>query len=191
LTETGEIIALLLVGYILGSISFAQLLTRNKGVDLFTTGTGNPGAANVFRKVDKKLGIAVYVGDAFKGAAPVVAARVVTDSEIVWIATLAAAIIGHWYPVFNRFKGGAGLATGSGGVFALMPLVGVLGFASGALVIARSKSSGHGAAVGLAVMVILATPLGYSWELVVGSVVLAAVLLAKAAARGWRPGRKN
>ena len=72
-----------------------------------------------------------------------------------------------------------------------MPLVGVLGFASGALVIARFESSGHAAAVGLAVMVILATPLGYSWELVVGSVVLAAVLLTKATARGWRPGRKS
>jgi len=142
-------------------------------------------------KSTKKLGIAVYVGDAIKGAAPVIVARVVTDNELVWIATLAAAIIGHWYPVFNRFRGGAGLATGSGGVFALMPLVGVLGFASGALVIARFKSSGHAAAVGLAVMVILATPLGYSWELVVGSVVLAAVLLTKATARGWRPGRKS
>lgn len=191
MTETGEIIALLLAGYLLGSISFAQLLTRNKGVDLFTTGTGNPGAANVFRKVDKRLGIAVYVGDAVKGAAPVVIARIVTDNEMVWIATLAAAIIGHWYPVFNRFRGGAGLATGSGGVFALMPLVGILGFASGALVIAKFKSSGHGAAVGLTVMVVLATPLGYSWQLAIGSVVLAAVLLAKATTRGWRPGRKS
>ena len=156
---SSHVIVMLVVGYLLGSIPFARLFTMRSGIDLFEVGTGNPGAANVFRKIDKRIG--------------------------------AAAVIGHWYPIFNRFKGGAGLATGAGVVLGLMPLAGITGIVAGILMIAWVKSSAHGALTGLIVILLLAIPFGYQWPAMVASSMLAAVLFAKAVTRGWKPGRKD
>ena len=109
----------------------------------------------------------------------------------LWIIAGAAAVIGHWYPIFNRFKGGAGLATGAGVVLGLMPLAGITGIVAGILMIAWVKSSAHGALTGLIVILLLAIPFGYQWPAMVASSMLAAVLFAKAVTRGWKPGRKD
>ena len=109
----------------------------------------------------------------------------------------AAAIAGHWYPVFNRFRGGAGLATGSGVVLALIPVPGIIGLAVGALAISRIKSSGHSALIGIIVTLVIAAlirsdwPVGAEWPAMVSAVGVAAALFAKAAAQGWKPGRKD
>ncbi|MCH8230238.1 MAG: glycerol-3-phosphate acyltransferase, partial [Chloroflexi bacterium] len=155
----GHVAAMLAIGYLFGSIPFARLFTLRSGVDLFSIGTGNPGAANVFRKVDKRLGVAVFVADGLKGGVPVVTAWAMGAPQDLWIVAGAAAVTGHWYPIFNRFRGGAGLATSAGVVIALMPLAGIIGIAGGMLTIARFKSSGHGALVGLLVVVGLWIPL--------------------------------
>jgi glycerol-3-phosphate acyltransferase PlsY len=160
---------MLVIGYLLGSIPFARLITVRAGVDLFSIGTGNPGAANVFRKVDKRLGAAVFFADGLKGAVPVVIAWSMGAPQDLWIVAGGAAVFGHWYPVFNRFRGGAGLATSAGVVIALMPLAGLVGIAVGMLTLARFKSSGHGALVGLIVI----------------------ALFGKAAMKGWKPGPKD
>lgn len=193
----GHILLMMAIGYFLGSIPFARLFTMRSGVDLFNTGTGNPGAANVFRKVDKRIGAAVFVADGLKGAVPVIIAWAVGAPQDLWTIAGAAAVVGHWYPIFNRFRGGAGLATGAGAVLALIPLAGLVGFAVGMGTIAKFKSSGHAALAGLVVIVALSFalgsdwPVGSEWPAVVGSLGLAAVLFAKAAARGWKPGRKD
>ncbi|MCZ6538198.1 MAG: glycerol-3-phosphate acyltransferase [Chloroflexi bacterium] len=193
----GHVLAMLGIGYLLGSVPFARLITMWSGVDLFSVGTGNPGAANVFRKVDKRLGAAVFFADVLKGTVPVVIAWAVGAPQDLWVVAGGAAIVGHWYPIFNRFRGGAGLATGAGVAIALMPLAGLIGLAVGLLTIVRFKSSGHGALVGLVVMVGLwflisaDWPVGSEWPAVVGTAALAAVLLGKAAIKGWKPGRKD
>ncbi|MEE8045748.1 MAG: glycerol-3-phosphate acyltransferase [Dehalococcoidia bacterium] len=190
-------ISMLIFGYLLGSIPFAKLFTLRAGVDLFETGTGNPGAANVFRRVDKRLGAAVFLADGLKGAVPVLLAWLLGAPEELWVVGGAAAIFGHWYPLFNRFKGGAGLAAGAGAVVALMPLGGVVGLVVGMSVIARIKSSGHGALTGVIVIILVSWlvdadwPLGAEWPAMVGAVGISAVLFAKALARGWKPGRKD
>ena len=194
---TGHIIAMLIFGYVLGSIPFAKLFTMRAGVDLFETGTGNPGAANVFRRVDKRLGAAVFFADGMKGAAPVLIAWVMGAPQDLWFIGGSAAVVGHWYPLFNRFKGGAGLASGAGVVVAMTPIAGVLGLAIGMLVIAKVKSSGHGALTGL-VIIVIATflidadwPIGAEWPGSAGATGLAAVLFIRARLRGWEPGRKD
>lgn len=187
----GHIVVMLAAGYLLGSVPFARLFTIRSGVDLFSIGTGNPGAANVFRKVDRRLGAAVFFADGLKGALPIGIAWAVGAPQDLWAIAGAAAIVGHWYPVFNRFRGGAGLATSAGAVVALMPLAGLVGVALGMLAIAKFKSSGHGALVGLLVIVGLAYPFGYEWPAIAGALAMAAVLFGKAAAKGWRPGRKE
>ena len=182
---------MLVVGYLLGSIPFARLFTMRSGIDLFEVGTGNPGAANVFRKIDKRIGAAVFLADGLKGALPVFIANMMGAPQDLWVISGAAAVIGHWYPIFNRFKGGAGLATGAGVVLGLMPLAGITGIVAGILMIAWVKSSAHGALTGLIVILLLAIPFGYQWPAMVASSMLAAVLFAKAVTRGWKPGRKD
>ena len=188
---SSHVIVMLVVGYLLGSIPFARLFTMRSGIDLFEVGTGNPGAANVFRKIDKRIGAAVFLADGLKGALPVFIANMMGAPQDLWIIAGAAAVIGHWYPIFNRFKGGAGLATGAGVVLGLMPLAGVTGIVAGILMIAWVKSSAHGALTGLMVILLLAIPFGYQWPAMVASSMLAAVLFAKAVTRGWKPGRKD
>ena len=188
---SSHVIVMLVVGYLLGSIPFARLFTMRSGIDLFEVGTGNPGAANVFRKIDKRIGAAVFLADGLKGALPVFIADMTGAPQDLWIIAGSAAVIGHWYPIFNRFKGGAGLATGAGVVLGLMPLAGITGIVAGILMIAWVKSSAHGALTGLIVILLLAIPFGYQWPAMVASSMLAAVLFAKAVTRGWKPGRKD
>ena len=188
---SSHVIVMLVVGYLLGSIPFARLFTMRSGIDLFEVGTGNPGAANVFRKIDKRIGAAVFLADGLKCALPVFIANMMGAPQDLWIIAGAAAVIGHWYPIFNGFKGGAGLATGAGVVLGLMPLAGITGIVAGILMIAWVKSSAHGALTGLIVILLLAIPFGYQWPAMVASSMLAAVLFAKAVTRGWKPGRKD
>ncbi|MQG38007.1 MAG: glycerol-3-phosphate acyltransferase [SAR202 cluster bacterium] len=188
---SSHIIVMLIVGYLLGSIPFARLFTIRSGIDLFEVGTGNPGAANVFRKIDKRIGAAVFLADGLKGALPILVAYIAGTPQDLWIIGGSAAIVGHWYPIFNRFKGGAGLATGAGVVTGLMPLAGITGIIAGLLMIAWVKSSAHGALTGLIVILLLAIPLGYQWPSMVASLMLALVLFAKASTQGWKPGRKD
>ena len=188
---SSHVVVMLVVGYLLGSIPFARLFTMRSGIDLFQVGTGNPGAANVFRKIDKRIGAAVFLADGLKGALPIFIANMMGAPQDLWIIAGSAAVIGHWYPIFNRFKGGAGLATGAGVVLGLMPLAGITGIVAGILMIAWVKSSAHGALTGLIVILLLAIPFGYQWPAMVASSMLAAVLFAKAVTRGWKPGRKD
>ena len=110
------------LSYLLGSLPFAYLIARARGVDVFQIGTNNPGAANVFRMVGRIEGVIVAALDVFKGALPVLLAQWVGVSSWLAIAIGAGAILGHWYPVFLRFRGGAGLATAIGVTYAMMPM---------------------------------------------------------------------
>ena len=89
------------------------------------------------------------------------------------------------------------MATGSGVVLALIPIPGIIGLAVGAGAISKTKSSGHSALIGIIVILVLAAlirsdwPIGAEWPAMVSSVGVAAALFAKAAAQGWKPGRKD
>jgi len=120
---------LLILAYLLGSIPTGVILTRAfSDVDPRTQGSKNIGATNIFRTAGKKLGIITLLGDIFKGLIPVVIARGTLDSHF-WIGAVAlAAFLGHLYPIFLKFKGGKGIATGLGAFLALSPLSSILSF---------------------------------------------------------------
>ena len=123
----------LALAYISGSIPFAYLAGVAKSVDLRKQGSGNLGATNVFRVLGWKIGIAVFLADAAKGALPVLLLPPRIDSPrdpIVWaIAVGVAAIAGHVRPVFLKFrKGGKGVATAAGVFFALAPIPMLISF---------------------------------------------------------------
>ena len=111
-------------GYLIGSIPFALVLARRWGTaDLRTIGSGNLGAANVMRVSGVAPGVLVAVLDLAKGAASVaLAQRVRPDGATAALAGFAA-IMGHIYPVWLRFKGGKGVATACGVFSVLTPAV--------------------------------------------------------------------
>ena len=125
MTEFGlpHVIAALL-GYLLGSIPFGLLLTKLAGLgDIRSIGSGNIGATNVLRTGRKDLALATLLLDGGKGAAAVLIARLV--SEDLTVIAGGAAILGHLFPVWLKFKGGKGVATTLGTLIAANWIVGI------------------------------------------------------------------
>jgi len=114
-----RIVIAIALGYLFGSIPFALLLTRPRGIDLRHVGSRNIGAANVLRTAGVVPAIAVMLLDGAKGAMAVLAARLMSDDPAVVMTAGLAAIVGHVYPAWLRFRGGKGVAA-SAGVFAML-----------------------------------------------------------------------
>lgn len=120
-----------IAAYLLGSISFAVVVSRMMGLsDPRSYGSGNPGATNVLRSGNKKAAILTLLLDALKGWLAVFVAHYLArhqfiDAPFVAYAGLAA-FLGHLYPVFFRFKGGKGVATAAGVLFGFSPLLGLM-----------------------------------------------------------------
>ena len=129
------------VGYFLGALPFGYLVARAHGVNIFKAGSGNPGATNVKRVLGSKAGNTVYMLDALKGVVaaglPLVRCLALRPSDHLYgndlysasmlgVTALVAAVLGHSFSCFTRFKGGKGVATASGGLLVLMPLPGLI-----------------------------------------------------------------
>lgn len=113
------------VSYLIGSLSFAVIVSKYYGMDdPRTYGSGNPGATNVLRS-GKKAAALTLLGDAAKGLVAVLLARVLQEplglSDSAIAAVALAALVGHMWPVFFGFKGGKGVATALGVLLALSP----------------------------------------------------------------------
>ena len=126
------------LGYLFGSIPSAILIARLRGVNIKEVGTGNPGAANVYREVGKVWGILVFLTDIVKGVIPMLIAdhllKVPTYNihQLFWVGLVGiAAVAGHCWSVFLDFKGGKGVATTGGVLLYLFPkffLIGIVAY---------------------------------------------------------------
>jgi len=129
-------ILLILAAYLIGSISFAVVVSRLMGLpNPHDYGSGNPGATNVLRTGSKKAAALTLLGDAAKGgfalwlAQRLIASGTVViedDAQMVLAAVALAAFLGHVYPIFFRFRGGKGVATAAGILLVMSPLLGVV-----------------------------------------------------------------
>lgn len=119
-------------GYLLGSVSFASIIAKRHGIDIFKEGSGNPGATNIKRILGKKAGNIVFTLDFLKGFVagllPLLLAPVV-NRDLLVIVSIISAIAGHSFSIFLRFRGGKGVATTMGGFLALAPWVLLIGIA--------------------------------------------------------------
>ena len=118
-------VAVVALAYLLGSIPFGYLLVRLRGGgDVRETGSGGTGATNVTRRAGKSVGVLTLLLDALKGVAAVLVARAVLGGGAEWwvCAAAVAAVLGHVFPVWLRFRGGKGVATGLGVFLVLAPL---------------------------------------------------------------------
>lgn len=119
---------LLVFSCLLGSVPFGFLVAKSKGVDIRTVGSGNVGATNVFRSVGKGAGILTFLLDFLKGLVPVIAAKLIAGGNgILPLLCGIAAVAGHTWSVFLKFKGGKGVATSAGLLCGVIP--GALGAA--------------------------------------------------------------
>ena len=182
------IAALLVGGYLLGSVPAAYLIARAAGANVYELGTRNPGAANTFREVGRVAGAAVFAADALKGALPVLAGRLLDTPVPVLAAAGATALLGHWLPVFMRFRGGAGLATAIGAGLALTPVLGAIGGLAGLVSLVLLRRSVESAVIGYAALIAAGVFLGADWQMVASAFALtvAVGLRALILLRPWR-----
>ena len=117
----------IIAAYLIGSVPFGLLFTRLfSGIDIRTVGSGNIGATNVLRAAGKKVAILTLLADGLKGFFPVFMARLLFHDDVTTALSSAAAILGHVFPVYLKFKGGKGVATSFGVVLAVSPWAGVI-----------------------------------------------------------------
>jgi glycerol-3-phosphate acyltransferase PlsY len=143
----GAYILVVVLSYLLGSIPNGYLAGRARGIDVRTQGSGNIGATNAFRVLGKGLGTAVLVGDALKGFAaarwtPLLALLLfpgAANRNGLALAGGLAAILGHIFPCWLKFKGGKGVATTGGTVFAWAPFAALTALAVWAVVFVTTK----------------------------------------------------
>ena len=124
------------VAYLLGAVPFALVVGRLKGVDIRTIGSGNIGATNLTRALGRRWGTAAFLLDFFKGLVPTAGGLLLTPlvpsvretvrPEHIAIACGAAAVIGHLFPIYLRFRGGKGVATSFGVICAVTPLAAII-----------------------------------------------------------------
>lgn len=152
------LLGILLVGlsYLSGSVPYGLLLTRlATGVDVRTVGSGNIGATNAARAGGRGLGLLVLALDVLKAVVPILVARAVlrdTSHAEAWVTAVAgAAFAGHVYPVWLRFKGGKGVATGLGIFVVLAPWAALAGVVAYALAYGVTRMSSLGSLLGTAV----------------------------------------
>jgi glycerol-3-phosphate acyltransferase PlsY len=125
------------LAYLAGSIPFGLLMGLARGVDIRNHGSGNVGATNAGRVLGKSWGIACFILDVLKGLLPVLLAGLafnyagqwdLTAAQAgKWLAVAVAAVVGHVFPVWLKFKGGKGVATGLGVLLAFWPILTIPG----------------------------------------------------------------
>ncbi len=137
-----------LIGYLLGSVPVARLAT---GRDLRAVGDRNPGYWNAKSTLGRRAALPVFVGDALKGALAAAAGVLLApegDWWVAWVAALAA-MAGHAWPVFDRFRGGRGVLTFAGAACVLSPVTAAVSIAVLSAVTAATRSFAWGARAGV------------------------------------------
>lgn len=142
-------ITIFLFAYIAGSIPFGKLIGLTQGIDIQQKGSGNIGFANVRRVLGWKAGIMTLTFDITKGFIPaLLALRFLGETEAFFVGITA--IAGHLYPLWLRFRGGKGIATGLGVVIALQPIAAIAGALVYIIACLLVRVSSYGSLAGLA-----------------------------------------
>ena len=128
----------IIFAYLIGSIPFGKIIGKTYGVDIQKKGSGNIGFTNSLRTLGWKPAILVLVGDTLKGFIPTrIALQFLTFDHVLIVALIL--ILGHIYPIWLKFKGGKGVATGLGVILAINPLVAAIAIIVFAIVFLATK----------------------------------------------------
>jgi glycerol-3-phosphate acyltransferase PlsY len=193
-----EFIAAVVIAYLLGSIPFGLIIGRlRSGIDIREQGSGKTGATNLMRVAGTRLGILALVLDVVKASAAVILAAVIIgrDSGVLTIGSMSvhwqyvaqvvaglAAVVGHNWPIFAKFRGGRGVTAYFGTVFAIFPPAGIFGAEVLAIAALRSRHMSLGSLLGALATWCLMLPLTVVYKLlppiylIYGSVVMALII---------------
>ena len=168
----------IVAGYSLGLCPSAAIVARRSGVNVHAEGSGNPGASNITRLLGWKAGVVVFAMDGAKGIAAA-GVGALADGRLGAYICGFAAVVGHIFPLTNRFKGGKGVATGAGVVLAVAPLVSVIVIATW-FVISRTTGKSSVASIVAVLLVPLGIGLrgGTAWE-IIGVVAVCTLIIAR------------
>ncbi len=169
-----------LFAYLIGAVPFGYLIVRStQGKDIRGEGSGNIGATNVYRS-NRWAGVLTLVCDSLKGYLAVRLAGILSDADLFWMALSAvAAIMGHAFTVFLRFKGGKGVATGCGAYLALAPSAVILTLGVFIVVLLLSRYISLSSILATAAFPLWVYWMGDPLVVVGGAAVGAAVIVAK------------
>ncbi len=172
----------LVAAYLLGSIPTGLIFAKAKGIDLRATGSGNIGATNVARTLGKKIGIIVLILDALKGAIPVAALFSLNYHEqeaYLLTATGIAAISGHCFPVWLRFKGGKGVATSLGVFLVTAPIATAIAVGIFIAIVVATKIVSAGSGTASITLPVAMHFLGHSWPAISMAIAVTFIVLVK------------
>ena len=120
-----ELVTVIALAYLVGSVPFAFLLSRQRGIDLRQVGSGNIGASNVLRTSGVRIAVIAMGLDAIKGVVAVMVAERLAGGAGAAMAAGLASVFGHIYPIWLRFRGGKGVATAAGVLIGVDPWLGL------------------------------------------------------------------
>ncbi len=179
-----EFVAVVIGSYLIGSIPSGLIIGKLRRVDIREYGSGNIGTTNVLRTLGARYGALVLIADVFKGVIAVLLARYIIGSPMSEMAAGFAAVAGHDWSLFLKFKGGRGVATSLGALLPLVmpaPLTGVIGLAAFVLVTLASRYVSLASIVGsVSAVVAMAVFMGMDrvpWEYLVYIVVVVALII--------------
>jgi len=163
----------IVIGYLLGSIPFAYIAGRLvKGIDIWQVGGKNVGTLNTMREAGTVAGLVVLLADMGKGALGILVAQWLNASLIFVYLTGFSAVIGHWWPIFLKFRGGKGAATTIGVLFALSPVATAISFTIIVIVVFATSNFTFAMAIGLALLPLIMWPLGEAGSLITYAITL-------------------
>ena len=173
-------LALVVLAYLLGSISFGLLIARvYGGADLRHSGSGSIGATNVVRTLGKTAGILTLLGDGAKGLVAVLCALKWGQVSVLPALAAVAAVLGHMFPLYHGFKGGKGVATALGVLLPTLPLPLLGGFIAWLVVVAVWRYVSAGSMLAALVVPLLAVLWSYPVPLVLAAAMIALLVLYK------------
>ena len=150
-----SILLILIISYLIGSIQSGILIGKIiYKTDVRQFGSKSSGATNIQRTIGLKPGIFVLVLDIFKGFLPILFIEIFTEENILGVMSCIFLVLGHCYPVFHKFKGGKGVATGFGSVVVLLPYI-ALGIPIALPIIYKTRYVSLGAILGCIISIFL------------------------------------
>jgi glycerol-3-phosphate acyltransferase PlsY len=165
--------------YLLGSIPFSYLVARRHGVDVRAVGSGNVGATNVMRSVGRGAGLIAFALDFLKGSAASMIGLLVEPHGPLPSLCAALAVVGHMYPVWLRFRGGKGVATGGGAFLPLAPVATASALVAFAVVLAVTRYVSLASIAGTLVLAVAAFLLGAPGPVVRAAAGMAVLIVWK------------
>jgi acyl phosphate:glycerol-3-phosphate acyltransferase len=172
------ILAALLASYLAGSVPFGLLVARLvAGKDVRTVGSGNIGATNVARAAGRSAAVVTLLLDALKGFAPAALAARTLPQEWAPAACGVAAVVGHCYPIWLRFRGGKGVATGLGVALAIAPVAAACGAVVWVLLYELLHISSVGSLAAVAVALLVGAATAPRWSIAAISAIALVVVV--------------